>query len=132
MIGNNTHAHTFSDMHLVGDAVLAEHFVDPVVHAESLVANYKSLESLWRDLRYAMAMNIRSDRSRGLLTPRRWQLMLQHYETLRNDAGRFPVTFEIIYGHALAPDLSQTVTANASGEAVFPIDMIGVHQQKKE
>ena len=131
-IGRTSAVHEYTDMHWVGDVLLAQGYVDPVVHIETLTVHYGSLEALWRDLRYAMATNIRMDRSCGLLTPRLWQSMEAHYASLRDDRGRYPVTFEIIYGHAIAPQLPAEGSLPVVSEHVIAIDDITVQSSKQE
>ncbi len=131
-IGRRFAVHEYTDMHWVGDVLLAQGYVDPVVHMETLTVHYGSLKALWRDLRYAMATNIRIDRSRGLLTPKLWQSMEAHYASLRDDRGRYPVTFEIVYGHALAPQLPADDSSPKVSEHVVSIDKIKVRSKKQE
>ncbi len=131
-IGRLSSVHAYTDMHWVGDILLAQGYVDPVVHMETLTVHYESLDALWRDLRSTMAVNVRVDRSRGLLTPRQWEAMSTHYASLRDERWRYPVTFEIIYGHALAPKERVAETKPQVSESVFPIDQLTVRSHQKE
>ncbi|MDE3207858.1 MAG: malonyl-[acyl-carrier protein] O-methyltransferase BioC, partial [Pseudomonadota bacterium] len=61
---------------------------------------------LMRDLKNLGAHNAASERMRGL-TGKSWLARLtQEYESFKQQ-GRFPATFEVVYGHAWAgPGLS--------------------------
>ncbi|MBV54023.1 MAG: hypothetical protein CL816_08225 [Coxiellaceae bacterium] len=131
-IGCLSAVHDYTDMHWVGDVLIAQGYIDPVVHMETLTIHYGTLDALWRDLRYAMAANARVDRSRGLLTPKLWKAMLAHYASLRDDRGRYPVTFEIIYGHALAPKTPSDNQSPEMTEHVFSVDQIKVRSNNQE
>ena len=56
--------------------------------------------------------------------------MLSHYEALRNHEGRYPVTLEVVYGHALAPAVDQGIAVDTAGEALVPLDMIGLKKRE--
>ena len=131
-IGRTSAVHEYTDMHWVGDVLLAQGYVDPVVHMETLTVHYGSLKALWRDLRYAMAANVRIDRSRGLLTPKLWHSMEAYYASLRDDRGRYPVTFEIVYGHALAPKMTIDSSSSEVSEHFVSADQIKVRLKKQE
>ena len=131
-IGIDTAVHGFTDMHWVGDSLLSQGFVDPVMHMETLTVHYRSIDALCRDLRCAMAANVRLDRSRGCLTPRQWQAMTLNYQSLCDQRGRFPVTFEIIYGHALAPKKILETSQNQPSEHIIPVDQLTVRSSHKD
>lgn len=83
----------FPDMHDVGDMLVAAGFADPVMDMEMIEIAYAKPRGLLRDQRL---LGVRD----GLLGPmgfregrsvmRRWQAR----------DGRFPASFEIVYGHA--------------------------------
>jgi malonyl-CoA O-methyltransferase len=73
------------DMHNVGDALLREGFVDPVLEVENLTLAYRSEEQLQCELT---------------------QSGMQKEETSLGFPAQeavFPVTFELVYGHAFCP-----------------------------
>jgi len=118
------HVHDFIDMHHIGDLLLAGCFADPVMDMEYLTLTYASVKQLCRDLRLTGNTNARSDRSRGLMGKNRWQEMMAQYESFRDDSNVVPATFEIIYGHAWAPQekaLASMHQANEYGEVMIPI-----------
>lgn len=93
------HAHTFTDMHHIGDCLKKLAFQDPVVDMEILTLAYDRLDELFKDLKSAAATNADMDRRKGLMTQNQWQRMLAAYEQFKTE-DYFPFTLEIIYGHA--------------------------------
>ena len=53
------------------------------------------------------AHNVNSDRSRGLTGPGRVRALRAAYERFRGSDGRLPATYEVVYGHAWAPEPGQ-------------------------
>lgn len=96
------HAHTndFSDMHDVGDALLAEHFLDPVVDMEHLTAHYETLPQLLHALKAQGVRNINPARNQGLTGKQAWCNFAAGFDTLRTQEGKYPLTYEVVYGHA--------------------------------
>ncbi len=118
-----SHVSPFLDMHDVGDALLRVGFADPVMDVERLTVTYQEVHGLMRDLKAIGAHNVTADRPRGLTGRRRMQAMAEAYEGLRRD-GRLPASYEVIYGHAWAPELALSRAA-PGGEVVIPISRIG-------
>ena len=98
---NDGHAHTqrFADMHDYGDMLIECGFSDPVMDVERLTMTYPSLTELFRELRENGAACAMLERRHGLMGRQVWQEACASYEKLAVD-GRFPVTFEVVYGHA--------------------------------
>ena len=89
------------DMHIVGDALLAARFADPVLDVDFLTVEYATADALWHDLRVSASGNVRRDRAAGLTTPRR---LARCWEACRatNPDGPFRLTLELVFGHAFA------------------------------
>jgi len=90
--------HQFTDMHDLGDMLVAAGFSAPVMDMEVLVIEYGAGSALLDDLRASGQTNARVDRGRGL----RGRRFLGDFRTapLRS-------TFEVVYGHGWkrpAPD----------------------------
>ncbi|AHE66392.1 malonyl-ACP O-methyltransferase BioC [Legionella oakridgensis] len=98
----NRYAHTndFVDMHDLGDCLLAEHFIDPVVDMEMLTAHYTSLSHLLKALKAQGVRNINRARNQGLTGKSAWHKFEEAFTALRTETGKFPLTYEVIYGHA--------------------------------
>ncbi len=93
------HVHPFTDMHDIGDMLVAAGFGEPVIDMEVITLTYASPEALIAELRAAGYANVRTDRRRTLTGRGRWQRMLDAYAAVARE-GRVPATFEVVYGHA--------------------------------
>ncbi|WP_020395863.1 malonyl-ACP O-methyltransferase BioC [Thiolinea disciformis] len=113
------YAHTsrFEDMHNIGDALLGAGFRDPVVDREVITLTYAEVRGLLADLKGIGANNATVGRSRGLTGKQRWQAFYQAYEQFKQPDGRYPATYEVIYGHAWAP----LMKPSAKPERFIPI-----------
>jgi malonyl-CoA O-methyltransferase len=95
--GAEARVHPFTDMHDLGDMLLAAGLTNPVMEMELITINYDSGERLLDDLRRSGQTNARADRPRGL-AGRRFS------ERLRSALGRsLRITYEVVYGHAWKP-----------------------------
>ena len=84
--------HAFTDMHDLGDMLVAAGFTAPVMDMEMLDIAYRDPASLLDDLRASGQTSARTDRPRGL-AGRRFS------EALRAKLAP-KATFEVVYGHA--------------------------------
>ena len=84
--------HAFTDMHDLGDMLVAAGFTAPVMDMEMLDIAYRDPASLLADLRASGQTSARTDRPRGL-AGRRFS------EALRAKLAP-KATFEVVYGHA--------------------------------
>jgi malonyl-CoA O-methyltransferase len=92
-----TRVHAFTDMHDLGDMLVACGFSAPVMDMEVLTIAYRSADALLDDLRRSGQTSARLDRPRGL-TGRRF------IQDVRRGLGEAPLaTFEVVYGHAWKP-----------------------------
>jgi malonyl-CoA O-methyltransferase len=98
-----THVSPFPDMHDLGDALVRARFADPVMDTERLTVTYSQLADLMGDLKGIGAHNATDGRPRGLTGPRRLAAVTAAYEAHRRD-GRLPASYEVVYGHAWAPE----------------------------
>ena len=93
------HAQRFTDMHDYGDMLVGCGFADPVMDVEMLTMTYPSLDDLFRELRQNGGACALRGRRRGLMGREAWQAALAAYGKFAVE-GRFPATFEVVYGHA--------------------------------
>jgi len=114
----HSHVSPFPDMHDVGDALVRTRFADPVMDVERLTVTYERTRDLMRDLKILGAHNATSTRARGLTGRRRLLAMERAYETHRRD-GRLPASYEVVYGHAWAPERRRP-----EGARVIPVDTV--------
>ncbi len=98
-----SHVSRFQDMHDIGDALMRAGFAEPVMDMEHFTLTYDTASGLMRDLKALGAHNATRGRRQGLAGKSAWKRMEAAYEKLRQD-GRLPATYEVIYGHAWAPN----------------------------
>jgi malonyl-CoA O-methyltransferase len=99
-IDDHAHVNAFSDMHDLGDCLLQEQFVDPVMDMELLHAHYATLPQLLASLKAQGVSNVHPLRPRGLTGKGIWQRFEQEMTLFCTDEGKFPLTYEVVYGHA--------------------------------
>ena len=118
------HVHTFIDMHHIGDMLLANQFMDPVVDREMIVIEYQKLRQLFDDLKNTGSrgkfLSSENNNSAGLTGKTKFGQLHAAYESFRRENGLFPASYEVIYGYARKPE-PQT---SASGEIRIPVDNI--------
>jgi malonyl-CoA O-methyltransferase len=83
----------FPDMHDVGDLLVAAGFADPVMDMERITLTYRTPRGLLRDQRL---LGVRD----GLLGAAPWRCWRRTLRDWKPVNGRWPATFEIVYGHA--------------------------------
>jgi malonyl-CoA O-methyltransferase len=99
-------AHEFTDMHDWGDMLVQAGFAEPVMDMERITLTYETPERLLAELR-ELGRNLNVTRFAGL-RGRSWrqQLIDALWHLARpQDGGRLSLSFEIVYGHALKPQL---------------------------
>jgi len=117
-VDGGTHVNPFWDMHDIGDAMLEAGLAEPVVDVDRLQVTYPDVPSLMRDLKTLGAHNVTRDRQRGLTGKSRLRAMYLAYEKFRRD-GRLPASYEVVYGHAWAPDQQRV-----EGETRIPLEVV--------
>lgn len=100
-VDQESHIHTFIDMHDIGDALLRARLAEPVMDMEVITVNYQDAWQIMRDLKNIGAHNASLQRPRYLTGKQRFRQVIEAYETFRSE-GKLPVTYEIVYGHAWA------------------------------
>ena len=98
-VDGHNHVNRFTDMHDIGDMLVAAGFADPVMEMERITLTYDDVRAVMQDLRSIGAHNATAGRAQGMTGRRKWTRIVQNYETLRRN-GKLPATFEVIYGHA--------------------------------
>ena len=101
-VDGGIHVSSFVDMHEIGDMLVESQFADPVIDAEQITMTYENINQLMRDIKSIGAQNAAAGRCKGLTGKRRMQQLRDAYEVYRDD-GRIPSTWDIVYGHAWAP-----------------------------
>jgi len=109
VVDNYAHVNEFTDLHEVGDKMLAAGFRDPVVDAEFIVVEYERVIQLLKDLKAIGAQNHLAARKKGLMTKARLNAMLNTYEQFQLSNRKYPATYEVVYGHGWGRDLNLVV-----------------------
>ncbi len=112
-----THVSAFADMHDIGDLVLGSQFAAPVMDTECFTLTYREVRELMQDLKILGARNATVGRQRGLSGRKRFAGMIENYEGYRCD-GVLPATYEVIYGHAWAPEYCLSRQQDGRGSTV--------------
>ncbi len=123
-VDRKPHVSPFLDMHDIGDMLMRSRFAEPVMDAEYITMTYRNARQLMRDIKGIGAHNALEGRHRGLTGKQRMERFMQAYEQFRSE-GRLPSTWEVVYGHAWAPEQVQ----DEAGVTRIAIDRIA--RQKK-
>ena len=123
-VDESPHVSPFIDMHNIGDALVQAGFADPVMETDYFHLTYPDCHALMRELQQLGAQNALADRRRTLTGRRRLQAMIAAYEQFRDDDGRLPATFEVVFGHAWVPEQPQQSRDPASGEVRVPLSTL--------
>jgi len=90
------HVNEFVALEFLRDT-LEKHFVEVDIVCESIELQYLSVQQLTKDLKQLGASNRNAQAAQGLMGVGRLRKMIQAYETLRDDEGQLPVTYEVYY-----------------------------------
>ncbi len=104
------HVNAFVDMHDIGDALIRNELISPVLNTEKIILTYNSCQQLMCELKYIGAQNANNGRRKTLTGKNRLKKVFEYYETYRANK-KLPATYEVIYGHAWkSPSGQQTQT----------------------
>lgn len=113
-VSDKVHVNEFSDMHAIGDALYNVQAENPVMDSETIVLNYPQVKQILMELKAIGAHNQNVGRETALTGKHRLQAMYKAYEQFRSDDG-YPVTYEVIYGHAWNPATPLQNSQSAEG-----------------
>ncbi len=100
-IDNYPHVHRYFDFIELGNHLLKTFWRDPVLDREKIVIRYNSFSNLMQDLKNNGLTNSIMGRFKGLYTPKKLVELEELYLDYVDSSGKFPITYEIIYGHGL-------------------------------
>jgi malonyl-CoA O-methyltransferase len=108
------------DLMVVGDALVAAGFSEPVMDMEVITVKYRSLEALRRELESTgMSLLIR-----GWEGSVEWRDQLESALGTDADQDGYSLTFEIIYGTAFGPPEGQPVRTAEGDVATFSVERL--------
>ena len=121
-VSDKIHVNEFTDMHAIGDALYNAQAENPVMDNEKIVLNYQSIRQILIELKAVGAHNQNSGREKALMGKKRLQAMYQAYEKFRTEDG-YPVTYEVLYGHAWNPETPMQNTCSTDGDKQTSISL---------
>lgn len=130
MVDVHDHVHRFIDMHHIGDALLANQYLDPVVDREVITLEYQQVRQLLKDLKDTGSRgkfgNGDENASSGLMGKNKFQQFESAYEQYRQENSLLPASYEVIYGYARKSSVNKDKTADtiAGTEIRIPINQI--------
>ncbi len=122
------HANAFMDMHDIGDILLGEHFLDPVVDMEKLSVHYDDWQALLRSLKDQGVRNMNAKRNPGLTGKGAWRTFEASVEKYQTPEGKYPLTYEVVYGHAWKGEQHCT---KAGVETSIPVSALRLSMNQK-
>ncbi len=90
---------SFTDMHEIGDMLVANGFSDPVLDSDEYTLTYSNVEKLFIDIKNIGATSSHSQKKNGLRGKNYFKKIVAEYEKYKK-SGLLPATYEVIYGHA--------------------------------
>ncbi len=123
------HVHPFAPVQVLGDALMAAGFRDPVLDTDTFTLTYAQPSEAMRDLRAMGAGNALIARRRSLTGKARMQSAFAVWEQHRRADGTLPATCEVFYAHAFAPDPGQPRREHGQEIASVPLGNIPIRRR---
>ena len=112
-----------------GDAMVAAGFRDPGLDRDRFTLTWPDLRALLRELRATGMGNALARRRRGLTGRGRFAAASAACEALRDEQGRLPSTWEVIYAHAWAPAPGAPIREGGHDVASVPLAQIPIRRR---
>lgn len=103
-VDSYSHINTQPDLHTVGDLLLSAGFADPVLDQEKITLQYNDVSLILSDLKSLGSYNLTKNRCPGLWGKTKMERLIDGYQSFQLTNGKFPVSYEIIYGQAWKSD----------------------------
>ena len=98
-LSQNDTVNSFTDMHQIGDMLVANGFSDPVLDSDEYTLTYSNVEKLFVDIKSIGATSSNGQQKKGLRGKNYFKRMAAEYDKYKK-SGLLPATYEVIYGHA--------------------------------
>jgi malonyl-CoA O-methyltransferase len=125
--GNPLLARQFTDMHNLGDALVEAGFSEPVMDSEFITTEYPDLQALVTEMALTGAGTHIADWAARISAGK--VLADAYAPFVRN--GRYPVTWEIVYGAAFGPQEGQPVKSREGDVATFSVDFLRASRPRR-
>ena len=102
--GGPPRMHPFADMHVLGDALVHAGFADVVMDVQRIRLTAPGFWPLCRILSRSGGSGALAARRRGLTAVETFRAAEARYLALRDADGALPVSVELVFGHAWAPE----------------------------
>lgn len=96
------HTNSFYDMHDIGDLLLSKQFEDVVIDMERIEVHYDSPKDILVSLKRQGVRNLSAGRNPGLMKKSALSLFKEAYQAFCLPSLKYPLTYEVIYGHAIS------------------------------
>lgn len=114
------HINRYTDMHDIGDMLLQTDFSDPVMDMEQVTIYFSSIKQILKELKQIGSINFNNNKPHTLQPKNLLNQLSSHYP--KQDM-QYPVTTEIVYGHAWGRAETKTA-ALRDGEVSISLDKI--------
>ncbi len=98
-INNEKHVNDFVSPPIIHQLLQLNGFTNISIQTQTITLKYQNVMDIIYSLKQLGANHIPSSK-RGLIKKNTFNKMLQHYELFRQDDGKLPVTYEVIFGYA--------------------------------
>lgn len=130
---DRAHVSPFANIQQWGDALIATGFRNPVLDRDVMVEGRDDLAGLMRYLKDIGATNALQDRRRTLTGRARFSRAALAYEQWRDaSSGQIPVSWEVIYAAAWAPDADQPIREQGVDVVRIPVNQLKVRKKSSE
>lgn len=116
------HIREWKDLHVLGDALMSQQFIQPVMDREEIVVHYKSPATLLKDLKDQGSYNVHPLRRKGLMGVDARDYLFYQLEQQKKDE-KIALTYEVVYGQAWRGENRSTYNAQ-TGETSFSLDKL--------
>ena len=110
--GESRRIHPFADMHVLGDALVHAGFADAVMDVQRVRLQVSDFWRLCRVLNRSGGSGALMARRRGLSAVETFRAAAARYDSLRSSGGALPVSVELVFGHAWAPEPARAKPAS--------------------
>ena len=122
------HVNNFIDMHNIGDILVQNKFAHPVMDNDEFTLTYSSVIKLLKELK-AIGANVKLSQNyrTSLFGKHKFQQLYHAYDKFKLADNTYPLTFEVIYGHAFKlakPVKVKHPEINGLAEFAVPVDKI--------